>query len=68
VRAHGLPDAEITMLIGDRTGTPIIATMYGDVRPDHLLKQAQRIRPTVQKWPVSNRQRWEWTDAGLSDG
>jgi hypothetical protein len=47
-RQSGLSDAEIAMLIGDRTGAAIIAHTYGDVRPDHLLKQAQRIRLTVQ--------------------
>jgi integrase len=47
-RESGLSDAEIAMLIGDRTGPAIIAHTYGDVRPDHLLKQAQRIRLTVQ--------------------
>ncbi len=47
-RASGLSDAEIAMLIGDKTGPAIIAHTYGDVRPDHLLKQAQRIRLTVQ--------------------
>jgi hypothetical protein len=36
------------MLIGDKTGPAIIAQTYGDVRPDHLLKQAQRIRLTIQ--------------------
>lgn len=36
------------MLIGDKTGPAIIAHTYGDVRPDHLLKQAQRIRLTVR--------------------
>ena len=41
-------DAEIAMLIGDKSGPAIIALTYGDVRPDHLLKQAQRIRLTVQ--------------------
>jgi hypothetical protein len=34
------------MLIGDKTGPDIIAHTYGDARPDHLLKQAQRIRLT----------------------
>jgi integrase len=47
-RESGLSDAEIAMLIGDRTGPAIIAHTYGDVRPDYLLKQAQRIRLTVQ--------------------
>lgn len=47
-RQSGLSDAEIAMLIGDKTGPAIIALTYGDVRPDHLLKQAQRIRLTVQ--------------------
>ena len=37
------------MLIGDKTGPAIIAQTYGDVRPEHLLKQAQRIRLTVQE-------------------
>ena len=36
------------MLIGDKAGPAITAHTYGDVRPDHLLKQAQRIRLTVQ--------------------
>jgi integrase len=47
-RQSGLSDADIAMLIGDKTGPAIIARVYGDVRPDHLLKQAQRIRLTVQ--------------------
>ena len=47
-RQSGLSDAEIAMLIGDKTGPSIIARIYGDVRPDHLFKQAQRIRLTVQ--------------------
>jgi integrase len=47
-RQSGLTDAEIAMLVGDKTGPAIIALTYGDVRPDHLLKQAQRIRLTVQ--------------------
>jgi integrase len=47
-RESGLTDAEIAMLIGDKTGPAIIAHTYGDVRSDHLLKQAQRIRLTVQ--------------------
>jgi integrase len=50
-RESGLSDAEIAMLIGDKTGPAIIALTYGDVRPDHLLKQAQRIRLTVQGNP-----------------
>ena len=47
-RQSGLTDAVISALIGDKTGPAIIAQTYGDVRPDHLLKQAQRIRLTVQ--------------------
>ena len=35
-------------LIGDKSGPAIVALTYGDVRPDHLLRQAQRIRLTVQ--------------------
>lgn len=50
-RQGGLSDAEIAMLIGDKSGPAIIATTYGDVRPDHLLQQAQRIRLTVQAKP-----------------
>jgi integrase len=46
-RQAGLTDAEIASLIGDKTGPAIIAQTYGDVRPDHLLKQAQRIRLTA---------------------
>lgn len=44
------------MLIGDTTGPAIIALTYGDVRPDHLLKQAQRIRLTVQSKVASQRE------------
>ena len=51
-RESGLSDAEIAMLIGDKTGPAIIAHTYGDVRPDHLLKQAQRIRLTASQ-PVN---------------
>jgi integrase len=43
-RQSGLTDAEIAMLIGDKTGPAIIAQTYGDLRPDHLLAQARRIR------------------------
>jgi integrase len=46
-RESGLSDAEIAMLIGDKTGPAIIAQTYGDVRPDHLLRQAQRIQLTA---------------------
>jgi hypothetical protein len=44
----GATPAVIAMLIGDKTGPAIIAHTYGDVRPDHLFKQAERIRLTVQ--------------------
>ena len=47
-RQSGLSDAEVAMLIGDKSGPAIIALTYGDVRPEHLMKQAQRIRLTVQ--------------------
>lgn len=43
-RESGLTDAEIAMLIGDKSGPALIASTYGDVRPDHLIRQAQRIR------------------------
>jgi integrase len=42
-RQSGLNDAEIAMLIGDKTGPAIIAHTYGDVRPEHLLAQARKI-------------------------
>ncbi|MCG3150091.1 MAG: hypothetical protein PCFJNLEI_03562 [Verrucomicrobiae bacterium] len=45
-RQSGLTDAEIAMLIGDKTGPSIIASTYGDLRDDHLLAQARRIRHT----------------------
>jgi len=43
-RESGLPDTEIAALIGDKSGPAIIARTYGDVRSEHLLKQAQRVR------------------------
>lgn len=43
-REGGLSDADIAMLIGDKTGPAIIAQTYGDVRPEHLMNQAQRIK------------------------
>ncbi len=46
-RQSGLSDAEIAMLIGDKTGPSLIAQVYGDLRPDHLLAQARRIRLTA---------------------
>lgn len=46
-RQSGLTDAEIAMLIGDKTGPAIIAQTYGDLRPDHLLAQARLIRHKV---------------------
>ena len=45
-RQSGLTDAEIAMLIGDKTGPSIIASTYGDLRDDHLLAQARRVRHT----------------------
>jgi integrase len=48
-RESGLSDAEIAQLIGDKTGPAIIAHTYGDVRPEHLMKQAQRIRLTAMQ-------------------
>lgn len=43
-RESGVTDAEIAMLIGDKSGPALIASTYGDVRPEHLVRQAQRIR------------------------
>jgi hypothetical protein len=42
-----LSDAEIAQLIGDKTGPILIAQVYGDVRPDHLLAVARKIRLTA---------------------
>jgi integrase len=46
-RESGLTDSEIAALLGDKSGPALIAHTYGDVRPDHLLAQARRIRLTV---------------------
>jgi len=46
-RQSGLTDAEIAMLIGDKTGPAIIAHTYGDLRDDHLLAQARRVRHAI---------------------
>lgn len=43
-RQSGLTDAEIAQLIGDKTGPSIIAEVYGNVRPDHLLNMARKIQ------------------------
>jgi len=48
-RQSGLTDAEIAMLIGDKSGPAIISTTYGDVRPDHLFAQAKRVRLRMRK-------------------
>jgi len=56
-RQSGLTDAEIAALIGDKSGPAIIVHTYGDLRPDHLLAQANRIR-----FPCNlARQRQRWT-------
>lgn len=60
-RQSGLSDAEIAMLIGDKSGPAIIALTYGNVRPDHLFKQAQRIKLTV-----SAKQDGAFSSAGSS--
>jgi len=48
-RESGLPDTEIAALIGDKSGPAIIARTYGDVRPEHLLKQAKRVRLLIRE-------------------
>jgi integrase len=53
-RQSGLTDAEIAMLIGDKSGPALIAQVYGDLRPDHLLAQAQRIRLTASAGAASD--------------
>ena len=52
-REAGLTDAEIAMLIGDKTGPAIIAKTYGDVRSEHLIRQAQRIKLRVASGDAS---------------
>ena len=47
-RQSGLTDAEIAQLIGDKTGPSLIAEVYGDVHPDHLLTVARKITLTAQ--------------------
>jgi integrase len=47
-RLSGLTDAEIAQLIGDKTGPSLIADVYGDVRPDHLIAIARKIRLTAK--------------------
>jgi integrase len=47
-RQSGLTDAEIAQLIGDKTGPSLIAEVYGDVRPDHLLAVARKIQLTAK--------------------
>jgi integrase len=47
-RQSGLTDAEIAQLIGDKTGPTLIAEVYGDVRPDHLLAVARKIQLTAR--------------------
>lgn len=55
-RQSGLTDAEIAMLIGDKTGPAIISATYGDIRPDHLMAQAKRIRLTAtQQTPTAHK-------------
>lgn len=46
-RQCGLTDAVIAGLIGDKSGPALIASTYGDLRPDHLLAQALLIRHAV---------------------
>ena len=55
-RQSGVTDAEIAMLIGDKTGPSIIASTYGDLRPDHLLKQARQIKLRVTSYCRSEAQ------------
>jgi len=47
-RQSGLTDAEVAQLIGDITGPTLIAEIYGDVRPDHLLAVARKIQLTAK--------------------
>jgi integrase len=47
-RQSGLTDAEVAQLIGDKTGPVLISEVYGDVRPDHLLAVARKIKLTAE--------------------
>jgi integrase len=53
-RMAGIDENVIAKLIGDKTGAAIIARTYGDVRPDHLLKQAQRIKLTMAESSIES--------------
>jgi len=64
-RESGLSDAEIAMLIGDKTGPSIIAHTYGDVRPEHLMRQAQRIRLTATQ-PVGEADKASSTGGSIT--
>lgn len=56
-RQSGLSDAEISQLIGDKTGPLLIAEVYGDVRDDHLLAVARNIRLTATTRRLSRKPR-----------
>jgi hypothetical protein len=50
-------------LIGDKTGPSLIADEYGDVRPDHLIAIARKIRLTAKTRTVGHagkgtKRRW----------
>ena len=55
-RQSGLTDAEIAMLIGDKTGPSLISEVYGDVRPDRLIAQTKRIQLRATGQTNSKRQ------------
>ena len=48
-RQSGLSDATVAKLIGDKSGAPLIAAVYGDIREDYLMQEAKRIRLTPTK-------------------
>jgi integrase len=54
-RQSGLTDAEIAQLIGDKTGPILIAEVYGDVRPDHLLAVARKIKLTAKTRTINKK-------------
>jgi len=43
-REAGLTDAEVALLIGDKSGPALIASTYGSLAPAHLLAQARRVK------------------------
>ena len=50
-----MTDDEIAMLTGDKSGPALIASTYGDVRSEHLVRRAQQIKLGVIGNDAANR-------------